>query len=426
MYEGFWERSLDFLQYIVVSSPMMCLSGLFTYLSFTRFLPAKNVRWKKVVLFIGQLSTVHMVIFVGDPINILGILPVYFLCVLVCASGRFIAKTAVGLIFFTITISINAIIDNIFLPIFNNVHLVFSRLPFWLLIYLGLRCFFPGKKEEIHLSKRLWLLLNGLTIAPFAAVLAGITRTPEVYPMDFTSAIVVTLPFVLLSSISLLVTMVVLSRQEAIEKERQIAQLSQSYYTQLEQQQVQVRRLRHDMANHLQTMAALSAEEVKPYLNLLINDSALQSGKHFCENNIANVILAAKNAQMQDEDIEAEILVSLPQKLPFADTDICVLFGNSLDNAIEACRKVPVDQRHISIKSRADKGIFAFQVENPCQEKLQQKKGHLLSSKSDPDNHGFGTRSIQSIVQKYNGTVTFTSDSNTFELLLYLPLQGGG
>lgn len=371
------------------------------------------------MLFIGQAIIMGMIIYVGDPVNILWSLPLYLVCVMIGAEGTLLARGSMAIIFFTLATSLAAIIDNSFYLGASTNTLI--RVLVWIPIYWLVRYFVP-RTEKIQLSPRLWLLLDGLAIAPFASLLVGVTLTPEPHSHSLFTPAVVMLPFALLSSISLLAALMVLARQEQLEQENTLAQINQTYYAQLEQHQKNVRRLRHDMANHLQTIVTLPEEEIKPYLRELLEDSTFQTGKRVCENTVVNAVLSAKLTQMEEEGIHADCKVSLPENLPFADTDLCSLFANSLDNAIEACRKVPQKSGTIRVGARAGKGVFVLRVQNPCHEKPVIRGGVLQTSKHDAEHHGFGTLSIQTIAQKYDGSARFSVEEGQFELLIYLPL----
>ncbi|PKM74020.1 MAG: hypothetical protein CVU91_02975 [Firmicutes bacterium HGW-Firmicutes-16] len=115
------------------------------------------------------------------------------------------------------------------------------------------------------------------------------------------------------------------------------------YYQNLEEQQFQVRRLCHDMANHLQAMSALKAPELREYLGQLIKSPAMECSQRFCENNVVNAVLAAKQQIMEQKEITADFFVVLPADLSVEAVDLCAVFANSLDNSIEACEKLSAE-----------------------------------------------------------------------------------
>ena len=88
---------------------------------------------------------------------------------------------------------------------------------------------------------------------------------------------------------------------------------------------------------------------------------------------------------MEREGVAADFAVSLPRDLPVADMDLCALLGNALDNAIEGSRGA--GERRITIRCKADKGLFMLRVENTLGGAVQPD---LATTKTDKAAHGFG------------------------------------
>ena len=111
--------------------------------------------------------------------------------------------------------------------------------------------------------------------------------------------------------------------------------------------------------------------------------------------------------------------------LEFMDVvDLFTIMGNALDNAVESVEKRAKDQ-YKSIDVRVwKKDLFAvIQVENTFDGELKMKDGLPLSSKADKENHGIGIRSIKSIVEKYQGTVSVRAQDGNFVLTIVLPIM---
>ena len=105
--------------------------------------------------------------------------------------------------------------------------------------------------------------------------------------------------------------------------------------------------------------------------------------------------------------------------------DLFTMLGNALDNAVEGVEKCGEGQ-HKSISVRIwRKDLFAvIQVENSYSGEIRfLENGLPASTKGDDDNHGFGTRSIQSIAEKYGGTVTVKAEEQLFTLTILIPVQ---
>ncbi len=110
----------------------------------------------------------------------------------------------------------------------------------------------------------------------------------------------------------------------------------------------------------------------------------------------------------------------LPQALSIAETEICALLSNSMENAIEAATKVADEQfRKVRISCQTHKGNVLIYIENSFTGELTMEKGLPQSSLED---HGFGVKSIAMIAEKYNGYYSFEAKDEIFTLRIVLPL----
>lgn len=97
--------------------------------------------------------------------------------------------------------------------------------------------------------------------------------------------------------------------------------------------------------------------------------------------------------------------------------DIGVLYGNLLDNAIEACRKVPEGKRFIRLENKYQSGKLLLVITNS---KTMEKNENLKTTKKDSYSHGRGILSVQRVAEKYNGTAGFTDKGEVFEASVIL------
>ncbi len=387
-------------------------------MSLEHFLPIRSKRWAKPVLFVGCWLFVGMVIYIGDRANLPGALIPFGLAVFLCCEGDWLQCLSITLIFASLGLSFNALVDSAFI-LWNISY--YLRLIFWLVVYLSLRRFAP--KQEYNLSPRLWALIDVLTLTPFAATLITVLLNPDIERFSDNIQGFLLLLVVTLSSFGLLWAVVVLARQQKLEQEKSFYEMNRLYYKNLEQEQFQVRRLRHDMANHLQAMSGLSAPEMREYLNNITNSPAMEHARRFCENTVVNIVFASKAAIMEQNKISLDIEISVPSEISVQNVDLCAVFANSLDNAIEACEKLPEDQRKVSVKARTGKGLFVMKVQNTYGGKTALEKGIPVTTKQDVSAHGFGLAGIREIAVRYGGSVDITEDEGQFTLLVYFPLN---
>ena len=134
-------------------------------------------------------------------------------------------------------------------------------------------------------------------------------------------------------------------------------------------------------------------------------------------------IISAKWNQMEQEGISFQFDGLFDNGLRWKAVDICSVFANALDNAIEACRKVPaVQERQISMSIKHTKQFYYVEIVNAVQEEIDCKAlfnpAKAYTSKENRNLHGFGFRNMQRTVEKYNGILKADCDNGTFRLAL--------
>ncbi len=114
--------------------------------------------------------------------------------------------------------------------------------------------------------------------------------------------------------------------------------------------------------------------------------------------------------------------LDLTLSIPLKPTDLSILIGNALDNAIESVEKISdPDKRLIHVSVNRQKGFLRIRVEN-CYEGDIRFVAGLPSTRKDARYHGYGMKSIRSVVEKYNGSMTVKAEDGWFELRLLFPV----
>ncbi|WP_374937176.1 ATP-binding protein [Bacillus clarus] len=103
-------------------------------------------------------------------------------------------------------------------------------------------------------------------------------------------------------------------------------------------------------------------------------------------------------------------------------TDLCIILGNALDNAIEACKKVlDMNRRFIHIHIFRKKVYLIIKITNSrATERFVHEKKLFHTTKEDKINHGFGLQNINKTVQKYDGHLHIKTTDNTFYLSIIM------
>ena len=104
-------------------------------------------------------------------------------------------------------------------------------------------------------------------------------------------------------------------------------------------------------------------------------------------------------------------------------TDICVIFGNALDNAIEECAKFPEEKKVISVKSAYAKGFLFIKFENPVASAIVIENNAISTSKEKKNIHGIGLQSIKASIRKYGGDMTLSCEDGIFSLEIDLEID---
>lgn len=308
-------------------------------------------RWKQAVLWGSCWLLLAMIIYMGDWANILPTVLFFLLVIRAVCEGSIWKKATIGLMYSSTILSFNVLRDNFILtPEVRCNHpascmIIEGLLSLFvaLCLYLVIGKYAPDR--EYHLSDSLWKLLLLLNATPFGIVLSvvllttGEERIWMEMPDGFKGYNILGLLLLsLLSFIGLFQAVIVLARQQQLEEQNMLAEVNQSYYAAMEQQHFAIRRLKHDLANHL------------------------------------------------------AVAVTLPEA-----------------------------EREVSVKSRAQKGLFCLEVTNPVAG--EQKNLRLQTSKADKENHGFGLRSMKEVVERNHGAMEIRAEGERFEVFLYMPLE---
>ena len=173
--------------------------------------------------------------------------------------------------------------------------------------------------------------------------------------------------------------------------------------------QVETRRLRHDMKNHMYSLEYLlnenDVEGAKEYLNEIgIEVKQLTTNIH-TGNSVVDAIINEKQHTASNYHIAIKAEGLFPDEFSIKPVDLCTIFANALDNAIEAVKEVnDVEHRRIHIQIKTQGQYVSVIFENPMVETKTFRKNQIgKTSKEDTINHGFGLLNIQNVVKKYNG-----------------------
>lgn len=178
----------------------------------------------------------------------------------------------------------------------------------------------------------------------------------------------------------------------------------------------EARRARHDLRqiltvvqSHLQDE---NYDELKDYLSRYSRTLPKFEKVDFCSHYTLNAVIAYYDNLAKEYHITFQVEATLPSDIQMEDSDIAVLFGNLLENAIESCLRHPTQDMFIFLAVNFIQNALVITLRNSCWGTLTMKNGIIQSAKAEHD--GIGLISIENIANKYHGTVKFHQDGAIF------------
>lgn len=213
-----------------------------------------------------------------------------------------------------------------------------------------------------------------------------------------------------------------LNRNARLQQENHLLSLQQERYKNLCMAIEEARQARHDIRHHFVQLSALAEqgdmEKIKKYL-LAATGKISDYNLHFCENQAVDSVFGYYSTLAKREDIPFHALVSLPADLSIDEIDLCLVFSNLLENAIQASVKTEPTRRKINVEVYPHHNhLLLIHVENTFDGKIQQKNNIFQSSKHS--GNGIGIESVRHITNKNGGACDFTYEDGIFSAKIML------
>lgn len=235
--------------------------------------------------------------------------------------------------------------------------------------------------------------------------------------------------FLVSSSIILLVIIGKIIQDDKLKLEYELIneRINTNYknYDQIQEIHNKVRYVYHDLRNHMMCMKSYNTiEEITEYidnLDLQINDFEYLKNTG---NKTLDIVLSEKKYTCSKNNIQYEECINI-SKLDFiSNVDICAIFSNALDNAIEACMKIDTDiERIIDVKVTYINQFCILKFTNSKSNEIRLVNQEIQTNKSDKSVHGIGLASIKYIVKKYDGEVIINYSDDEFILKIMIPIK---
>ena len=209
-----------------------------------------------------------------------------------------------------------------------------------------------------------------------------------------------------------------MDRIDIEQKKKEQYRSHAAFYQMLEEQYRNLERLRHDLKNHVIGLQRLidncEWDKLSDYLHKMADFGDIEYADDLTGKRIVDAIVYYKHQQAKEDCIRWECSVHVPPECPIDDFDLCIIFGNLLDNALEACKKLPEEfNPFIHVHAYMVKKCLLIEVVNSMKAASGMKRSDY--------SYGTGLRNVKDVLDKYSGTLHINTDDHTFRISLLVP-----
>lgn len=183
--------------------------------------------------------------------------------------------------------------------------------------------------------------------------------------------------------------------------------------------------MQHDLKHQIEGLRGETNEQKKEeWLDMIENELDKWWLPQRTGNSVFDTILSAKLRRARQLDVRITCVADGALLNCLHVADICTIFGNALDNALESVVMIPdPEKRLIHVSVSAQKNFIFINISNTLGTPLIESENILLTTKRDKKNHGYGIKGIKYVVGKYGGHVSYKADEGWFRLNILIPMK---
>ncbi len=205
--------------------------------------------------------------------------------------------------------------------------------------------------------------------------------------------------------------------EERAKQAEAINDLQKAQYNLILKRIEETKMARHDLHQHLNLIQAYidsgDQEALKNYLKMYKKTLPIDTSQIYCKNYAIDVLVRYYAEQARQSNIEFYTNIELPQEIAISEPDICVILGNLIENALEACQRKKSGEKFIRICGKLiNENSISITIDNSCDEKPIKEGKEYRSSKRNEV--GIGLISVKNIVEKYDGITDFKYENGVF------------
>lgn len=219
-----------------------------------------------------------------------------------------------------------------------------------------------------------------------------------------------------------------IDRERQAEHDHMTLERLEAQMAQHQQQIDNINKLSHDMRNHLATLAAMGgSKEAADYIASLTHRFAPVAVQKISGCQVLDVLLAQKMDECSRVGASLVPCIS-PEAIDalnaLSGPDLCTLYGNLLDNAVEAVSALPEgEDRTVTLRTTLHGNLLVIRTENRFSGERRRSGGGFSTTKADANAHGYGLRSVRDCVHALGGEMTLSDENRLFIVNVLLPAE---
>lgn len=198
-------------------------------------------------------------------------------------------------------------------------------------------------------------------------------------------------------------------------------EMTQEYYQNLERQMLEIRKIRHEMNQHLNTIQYYIKSKEYGKATAYIQSTGDQISQIESNVNVGNELLNISISHIKKlHNVKLRCEGHIGKDLPISEGELCIVVVNILKNAMEYCENSNMGEKECALSFREFQSHLVIHCENPVEENIDVERLGTYSTKNDKMSHGFGISNVKEIVEKYEGEVSFSCEDGVFSVDIIL------
>lgn len=257
-------------------------------------------------------------------------------------------------------------------------------------------------------------------VLPFVSLLSTIGLITVFFETDLSNELLFTMIAVFFANSLIFYAFLKISTDMEKESEANVLlqkyELDRKHAVEVEELYSKTCSIRHDMVNHLETVASLIEKDGVKALEYIesVTKNQISGIRSFVRtgNDTFDAVINSKVALCDKKEIKVQVRVMNHSLDRLKSHEIGIIFGNLFDNAIEACEKAREKRIELDVQIQGNRTSIV--MKNTVEKSVLGENSELKTTKKDSAIHGFGIRNIRNIVEEYGGMMNFFEEDGFF------------